>query len=421
MPACLKPDLPAGQSIYDILLDRGYIAQTSNEAAVREMLASPQRFYIGFDPTADSLHVGHFMQLMIMRYLQAAGHQPIALMGGGTGMVGDPSGRTDLRKVLSEEQIQHNIAQFEQQIARIVDFDQDKALLVNNADWLLQLNYVAFLREVGAQFSVNRMLTAECYKQRMERGLTFLEFNYMIMQAYDFLELYRRYGCRLQIGGDDQWSNILAGADLIRRKEQAEAECLTIQLLTTKDGQKMGKTAKGALWLSADKTSPYEFYQYWRNVDDASVIQCLKLLTFLPLSEIQAYANLEGAELNQAKERLAYECCSIVHGEEAAEQAAAQARQLFAGGGESEWMDETLCETAEFEQDGGLGLLVLLERCGLVSSRSQARQLIRQGGISLNDEVIHDERYLVGLDNFRDGQMIIRRGKKQFHRVKLKS
>ena len=338
------------QNVYDVLMERGYIAQVTDEAGVRALLEKPGAvFYIGFDPTADSLHVGHFVQMMVMAHMQRAGHIPLALMGGGTGMIGDPSGRSDLRQVLSPETIGHNIDRFTEQMGILLDFSEGRAILANNKDWLLDLNYVDFLREVGVHFSVNRMLSADCYKQRYEKGLTFFEFNYMVMQAYDFLRLYRSHGVRLQIGGDDQWSNIIAGADLIRRKEGVEAYGLTMKLLTTSEGTKMGKTARGALWLDPAKCPIFDFYQYWRNIDDADVINCLKLLTFVPMAEIRDFERLEGAELNPVKARLAYEVTSIVHGQAAAEEAQAQAQALFSGSGQSDSMDETAITRDELE------------------------------------------------------------------------
>ncbi|MDI9470877.1 MAG: tyrosine--tRNA ligase [Bacillota bacterium] len=404
-------------SVYDTLLERGYIAQVSDEDGVRELLAGTGvRFYIGFDPTADSLHVGHFIPMMVMAHLQRAGHVPIALMGCGTAMVGDPSGRTDLRQMMTLETISANAERFREQMRILLDFSDDRALMVNNADWLLGLNYVDFLRDIGVHFSVNRMLAAEAYKQRMEKGLTFLEFNYMLMQAYDFLELHRRYGVRLQLGGDDQWSNILAGADLIRRKEQTEAYALTIKLLTTSEGIKMGKTARGALWLDPEKCPVFDFYQYWRNIDDADVLNSMRLVTFVPMEEIRGWEHLTGSQLNPVKERLAWEVTAIVHGREAADAARQQARALFAGPGEADDMPETLLDAAELE--AGVGLLELLERSGLSPSRSAARRLVRQGGVRLDDEVISDESLVLTAADFADGHRILRAGKKRFHRLR---
>ncbi len=405
-------------TIYDTLKARGYIAQTTNEAAIRDLLSKPgTTFYIGFDPTADSLHVGHFVTMMVMAHLQRAGHRPIALLGGGTGMVGDPSGRTDLRQVLTPETIQHNVSRFREQMKILVNFEDDQAIMVDNAEWLMPLNYIDFLREVGSCFSVNRMLTAECYKQRMEKGLTFLEFNYMLMQGYDFLMLYRKYGCLLEIGGDDQWSNILAGIDLIRRKEQQEAYGLTLKLLTTSEGTKMGKTAKGALWLDPNRTPPFDFYQYWRNIDDADVINCLKLLTFVPLDEIDNYATFEGAAINEAKKRLAYEVTKIVHGEEAAQVAQEQALALFAGAGRSETMPTTDLALAEVEK--GIPLLDILLKATLIPSKAEGKRLMKQGGLYLNDQAIKDFEYLLTPSDFTDQEAILRKGKKVYHRLQL--
>lgn len=405
-------------NVFDTLKARGFLAQCTNEEAVRELLAEPgATFYIGFDPTADSLHVGHFLTMMAMAHLQRAGHRPIALMGGGTGMIGDPSGRTDLRRVLSPETIRHNISRFVEQMKLVVDFSAGRAILADNADWLLDLNYIEFLREIGAHFSVNRMLTAEAYKQRMERGLTFLEFNYMLMQAYDFLELYRRYDCRLEFGGDDQWSNILAGTDLVRRKEGAEVYGLTFQLLTTSAGSKMGKTARGALWLDGAKTSPYEFYQYWRNIDDADVIRCMKLLTFLPLEEIERYAELKDAAINQAKKKLAYEVTAIVHGPEQAAAAKKQAEELFEGAGTSADMPQSEVDPAEL---GRVSLLDLLVAARVLPSKAEGRRLVQQGGLRLNDAPVKDFNYLPGEADFPGGEAIVRKGKKIYHKLRLR-
>ncbi|NLB09976.1 MAG: tyrosine--tRNA ligase [Clostridiaceae bacterium] len=402
------------ESVFDVLQGRGFIAQSSHEKEIREYLSKPgAAFYIGFDPTADSLHVGHFVQLMAMAHLQRAGHRPIALLGGGTGMIGDPSGRTDLRKVMSIETIRHNIEKFKKQMEILIDFSDDKALMLDNAEWLLPLNYIEFIREIGSQFSVNRMLATEAYKQRLEHGLTFLEFNYMLLQAYDFLELYRRYDCRLQVGGDDQWSNILAGADLVRRKEQGHAYAMTLTLLTTSTGEKMGKTVGGAVWLDPDKLKPYDFYQYWRNIDDADIIKCLKLLTFLPMEEISAYAGLEGQNLNRAKEKLAYEVTGIVHGKEAADKAEQAAKEIFSGSGAAANMPEVSFSTSE----KGRPLLDLLTDAKIIPSRSEGRRLIQQKGIYLNDKAIENYNYVLDEGDIIDNAVIIRKGKKRYYRL----
>ena len=401
-------------NVYDTLVERGYLAQVTHEEEVRQLLAKPgATFYIGFDPTADSLHVGHFVQMMVMAHLQRAGHRPIALLGGGTGMVGDPSGRSDLRQVLTVETIQENVRRFREQMKILLDFQDDRAIMVDNADWLLNLNYVEFLRDIGAHFSVNRMLTAECYKQRLEKGLTFLEFNYMLMQAYDFLMLYRRYNCQLQLGGDDQWSNILAGVELVRRKDQGEAFGMTFRLLTTSAGTKMGKTAKGAVWLDPAKTSPFDFYQYWRNIDDADVINCLKLLTFLSLDEIGAYARAEGSAINDAKKRLAFEVTAIVHGQAQADAARKQAEDLFERGGRSDAMPRTPVSRQALSQ--GVPLLDLLLEIRLVPSKGEGRRLIQQSGIYLNDEPVSDFNRLLTEADFTQGEAILRKGKKIYH------
>ena len=379
--------------IYDELVARGLIAQVTNEAEIRELIDNGKAtFYIGFDPTADSLHVGHFIQLIVMRWMQKAGHRPIILIGGGTGMIGDPSGRSDLRKVMTAETVQHNCDCFKEQMSKFLSFEgENAAIMVNNADWLKDLNYIDFLREIGSVFSVNKMLTAECYKQRLEKGLTFLEFNYMLMQAYDFLVLNRKYGCELECGGDDQWSNMLAGVDLIRRKEGKDAFAMTSALLTTSEGKKMGKTQKGAVWLDREKTSPYEFFQYWRNIADADVLKCIRMLTFLPVEEIDKMDAWEGSQLNTAKEILAFELTRLVHGDEEAQKAQEASRALFAGGVPSEHMPTTAL-TAEDFTDGGIGVLTLMVKCGLAASNGEARRLITQGGVTLNGEKLTDPK-----------------------------
>ncbi len=406
--------------IYDELVARGLIAQVTDEAEIRELVDNGKAvFYIGFDPTADSLHVGHFMALMLMKRLQQAGNKPIALVGGGTGMIGDPSGRTDMRKMMTPETIQHNCDCFKKQMSRFIDFSDDKAIMVNNADWLMDKNYVEFLREVGPHFSVNNMLRAECYKQRMEKGLSFLEFNYMIMQSYDFYELYQRYGCNMQFGGNDQWSNMLGGTELIRRKLGKDAYAMTITLLMNSEGKKMGKTANGAVWLDAEKTSPYDFYQYWRNVDDADVVRFMKMLTFRSLDEIAEMEKWEGSQLNTAKEMLAYDLTEMVHGKEEAEKAQAAAKALFAGGADIANVPTTEMEKSAFEGEG-MGLVSLIKDLGLVSSNGDGFRTIEQGGLTVNDEKIEDKKTQVTLDMFKDGALLIKKGKKKFHRVVLK-
>ncbi|MCI6711378.1 MAG: tyrosine--tRNA ligase [Anaerovoracaceae bacterium] len=406
--------------IYDELVARGLIAQVTDEAEIRELVDNGKAvFYIGFDPTADSLHVGHFMALMLMKRLQQAGNKPIALVGGGTGMIGDPSGRTDMRKMMTPETIQHNCDCFKKQMSRFIDFSDDKAIMVNNADWLMDKNYVEFLREVGPHFSVNNMLRAECYKQRMEKGLSFLEFNYMIMQSYDFYELYQRYGCNMQFGGNDQWSNMLGGTELIRRKLGKDAYAMTITLLMNSEGKKMGKTANGAVWLDAEKTSPYDFYQYWRNVDDADVVRFMKMLTFRSLDEIAEMEKWEGSQLNAAKEMLAYDLTEMVHGKEEAEKAQAAAKALFAGGADIANVPTTEMEKSAFEGEG-MGLVSLIKDLGLVSSNGDGFRTIEQGGLTVNDEKIEDKKTQVTLDMFKDGALLIKKGKKKFHRVVLK-
>ena len=403
-------------NVYDILMERGFIEQCTHEEEVRELLGKESvTFYIGFDATADSLTAGHFLTVMAMMHMQRAGHRPIALLGGGTTMIGDPSGKSDMRTMMTPEIIQHNANRFHQQLSRFIDFDNDKAIIANNADWLLDLNYVEFLREVGVHFSVNKMLSAECYKQRMEKGLTFFEFNYMLMQSYDFWKLNKLYDCVLQLGGNDQWSNILGGVDLIRRKEQKPAYGLTFKLLTTSEGIKMGKTMKGAVWLDPEKTSPYEFFQYWRNIEDVKVEECLGLLTFLPMDEVRRLGALKDAEINYAKEVLAYEVTKIVHGEEEAIKARDAARALFAGGGKSEDMPTTSYPAARFSE--GIDLITLLCDAKLASSRSDARRTIQQGGVTVNDvKVTEFDRIFTQNDFDSDGALIIKKGKKSYHR-----
>ena len=404
--------------VYEELVARGLIAQVTDEEEIRELVNSGKAvFYIGFDPTADSLHVGHFMALCLMKRLQMAGNKPIALIGGGTAMVGDPSGRTDMRQMMTPETIQHNVDCFKKQMSRFIDFSDDKALMVNNADWLMDLNYVDVLRDVGAHFSVNRMLTAECYKQRMEKGLSFLEFNYMIMQSYDFYALYKKYGCNMQFGGDDQWSNMLGGTELIRRKLGKDAYAMTINLLLNSEGKKMGKTQSGAVWLSAEKTSPYDFYQYWRNVDDSDVIKCLKMLTFLSLEEIAELEKLEGAEINKAKEILAFELTKLVHGEEEATKAQNTARTVFAGGGKDANMPST--DLTKEELGEGIQILDLLVKCELISSKGEGRRLIKQNGISVNDAKVTDIFLEIKEEDFTDNELVIKKGKKVYHKVNL--
>ena len=398
-------------NVFDTLKERGFIAQCTNEKELRELFDKERvTFYIGFDPTADSLHAGHFIALMAMAHMQRAGHRPICLVGGGTGTVGDPTGRTDMRKMLTDEDIEHNCECFKKQIARFIDFSDGKAIMVNNGDWLRKLNYIDLLRDVGACFTVNRMLAAECYKQRWEKGLTFLEFNYMVMQAYDFLELNRRYGCKLEMGGDDQWSNIIAGVELNRRKNNVAVYGLTNKLLTKSDGKKMGKTAGGALWLDAEKTSPYEFYQYWRNVDDADVEKCLSLLTFLPMEEVHRLSSLEGSAINEAKTVLAYEVTKIVHGEEEANKAKKAAEALFGGAGNTQDMPTVAAET-------GKKLLDVLTAGKVFASKSEGRRLIQQNGLSLNDAKVTDVDYVLQDSDFMDGEAIVKKGKKKYFKL----
>jgi len=404
--------------LYDELVARGLIAQVTNEDEIREMIDNGKAiFYIGFDPTADSLHVGHFMALCLMKRLQMAGNKPIALIGGGTAMIGDPSGRTDMRSMMTKETIQHNCDCFKKQMERFIEFGEGKAQMVNNADWLLDLNYVDVLREVGACFSVNNMLRAECYKQRMEKGLSFLEFNYMIMQSYDFYYLYQHYGCNMQFGGNDQWSNMLGGTELIRRKLGQDAHAMTITLLLNSEGKKMGKTASGAVWLDPNKTTPYDFYQYWRNVEDADVLKCIRMLTFLPLEQIDEMDGWKDAQLNTAKEILAYELTKLVHGEEEAEKAKAAAKALFMGGGDDANMPTTEI-TAEQLTDGKIGILNLMVACKLAASNGEARRLVQQGGVFVNDEKVPDHTFAVTADALKEG-VKIRKGKKVFHKAIL--
>ena len=405
--------------VYEELQARGLIAQVTDEPEIRDLVNNGKAtFYIGFDPTADSLHVGHFMALCLMKRLQMAGNKPIALICGGTGMIGDPSGRSDMRQMMTPETIQHNCDCFKKQMSRFIDFSDGKALMVNNADWLLDLNYIDLLREVGACFSVNNMLRAECYKQRMEKGLSFFEFNYMIMQSYDFYELFQKYGCNMQFGGDDQWSNMLAGTELIRKKLGKDAYAMTITLLLNSEGKKMGKTQAGAVWLDENKTSPFEFYQYWRNVHDADVLKCIRMLTFLPLEEIEKMETWQGSELNRAKEILAYELTALVHGEEKAQKAQEAARALFAGSGSSENMPFVELPKDAFT-DGKIQLLDVMLRAGLIKSKGEGRRLIQQGGVSLQDEKITDPLYTISADAFADGDLILKKGKKVFYRVTL--
>ena len=407
-------------TVFDELKARGLLAQLTDEEEIKELINNGKAtFYIGFDPTADSLHVGHFMALCLMKRLQMAGNKPIALIGGGTAMIGDPSGRTDMRSMMTTEMIDHNCECFKKQMSRFIEFGEGKAMMVNNADWLRGLNYIEFLREIGAHFSVNRMLTAECYKQRMEKGLSFLEFNYMIMQSYDFMELYKRYGCNMQFGGDDQWSNMLGGTELIRRKLGKDAYAMTITLLLNSEGKKMGKTQKGAVWLDPEKTSPYEFYQYWRNVADADVMKCLRMLTFLPLEEIEKMESWEGSKLNEAKEILAFELTQLVHGTEEATKAQESARALFAGGGDTTNMP-TFMLTDENFMDGRIDILGVLAASGLTQSRSEARRAVEQGGVTVNNEKVADIKVSYTKDDFAGDGMIVKRGKKKFMKVIVK-
>lgn len=405
---------------YDELVARGLIAQVTDEKEIKELVNDGKAvFYIGFDPTADSLHVGHFMALCLMKRLQMAGNKPIALIGGGTAMIGDPSGRTDMRQMMTKETIAHNVDCFKKQMSRFIDFSEGKALMVNNADWLLDLNYVELLRDVGPHFSVNRMLTAECYKQRMERGLSFLEFNYMIMQSYDFYALFQKYGCNMQFGGDDQWSNMLGGTELIRRKLGKNAYAMTINLLLNSEGKKMGKTQSGAVWLDPNKTSPFDFYQYWRNVADADVLKCLRMLTFLPLEQIEEMDHWEGSRLNEAKEILAFELTKLVHGEEEAIKAQEGARALFAGGGSTANMPEIELSGDDFE-DGQIGILKLLVKAGLANSNGEARRNVEQGGVSVDGDKVTDVKAQIAKDSISKEGIVLKRGKKKFMRVVVK-
>lgn len=405
--------------VYEELQARGLIAQVTNEEEIREMVnAGKATFYIGFDPTADSLHVGHFMALCLMKRLQMAGNKPIALVGGGTGMVGDPSGRSDMRSMMTVETIDYNCARFREQMSKFIDFSEGKALMVNNADWLLNLNYIEFLRDVGPHFSVNRMLSAECYKQRMEKGLSFLEFNYMIMQSYDFFRLFQDYGCNMQFGGDDQWSNMLGGTELIRRKLGKDAHAMTITLLLNSEGKKMGKTQSGAVWLDPEKTTPFEFYQYWRNVSDQDVMKCIRMLTFLPIAQIEAMDAWEGSQLNQAKEILAFELTTLVHGEEEGKKARDGARALFETGGNTQNMPTTPLSADLFAGEG-MQVLELLVQTGLAPSKKEARRLVEQGGVLIADERVTGVNQAVTTADFTDSQLIIKKGKKVFHKVTL--
>ena len=406
-------------NVFDVLNERGFIEQCTHEKEIRELLEKEKvTFYIGFDPTADSLHVGHFVTVMAMSHMQRAGHRPIVLFGGGTAMVGDPTGKTDMRKMMTTEIIDHNVNCFKKQMSRFISFENDEAIMVNNGDWLRNLNYIEFLREVGVHFSVNRMLTAECFKQRLEKGLSFLEFNYMLMQSYDFLELFRRYNCKLELGGNDQWSNILGGVELVRRLHGEQSFGMTFSLLTNSEGKKMGKTEKGAVWLDPEKTSPYEFYQYWRNVADADVKRCLSLLTYVPMNEVNELTNVEGAAINKAKERLAFEVTKIVHGEEEAYKAETAAKALFLGGAHGGSIPTTELASSEFE--AGIDILSLLQQIKLVPSRSEGRRLVTQNGIKVNTQPITDPNALITLADFTENELMIQKGKKVFHKVILK-
>ncbi len=415
---CREEDVKMG--IYEELKARGLIAQVTDEESIRELVNNGKcTFYIGFDPTADSLHVGHFMALCLMKRLQMAGNKPIALLGGGTGMIGDPSGKTDMRKMMTVETIEHNIECFKKQMSRFIDFSDGKALMVNNADWLRELNYIEFLRDVGPHFSVNNMLRAKCYEQRMEKGLSFLEFNYMIMQAYDFYRLYHDYGCNMQFGGDDQWSNMLAGTELIRRKDGKDAEAMTITLLLNSEGKKMGKTVSGAVWLDPEKTSPFDFYQYWRNVADADVLKCIRMLTFLPLEQIDEMDSWEGSQLNRAKEILAYELTKLVHGEEEAKKAESGAKALFAGGGASENVPSVYLADADFAEDGTIDLISVLVKAELVATRSEGRRAIQQGGVMVGDDKVNDFKAVIRREEIPSDGLLVKKGKKNFKKICL--
>jgi len=415
----IRDDVSKHENVFDVLKERGFIEQTTHEEEIRELLGKEKiKFYIGFDPTADSLHVGHFIQIITMMYMQKFGHVPIALVGAGTTMVGDPSGRTDMRTLMTKEEIMENGKKFEHLFGKYIDFKDGKGILDNNADWLLDLNYVAFLRDIGKHFSVNNMLRADCYKQRLEKGLSFLELNYMLMQAYDFLVLSRKYDCKMQCGGNDQWSNILAGVDLTRREDGKQVYGMVYSLLTTSTGAKMGKTLSGALWLDAAKTSPYDFYQYWRNVEDADVRKCLCLLTFLPMEEVNELAALEGEEINKAKEVLAFEVTKLIHGEEEAAKAEKGARAVFGSGGAIENIPTTKIEASEFAGDG-MGIVTLIQKINLVSSKSDGFRTIEQGGLTVNDEKVNDTKLMIKQEDFTDGRIIIKKGKKTFHMVEI--
>ncbi|CCZ40658.1 tyrosine--tRNA ligase [Clostridium sp. CAG:122] len=407
--------------LYDELVARGLIAQVTDEKEIKELINNGKAtFYIGFDPTADSLHVGHFMALCLMKRLQMAGNKPIALIGGGTAMIGDPSGRTDMRQMMTVETINHNVECFKKQMSRFIEFGEGKAMLVNNADWLTDLNYMEVLRDIGPHFTVNRMLAAECYKQRMEKGLSFLEFNYMIMQSFDFYTLYQKYGCNMEFGGDDQWSNMLGGTELIRRKLGKDAYAMTINLLLNSEGKKMGKTQSGAVWLDPDKTSPFDFFQYWRNVSDADVLKCLRMLTFLPLEQIDEMDKWEGSKLNEAKEILAFELTKLVHGEEEANKAKEGARALFAGGGNTSQMPVAELSGEDFDEDGNIGILTLLVKAGLASSNGEARRNVQQGGVSVDGEKVTEPKSIINKDNITEDGIVLKRGKKKFMKIVVK-
>lgn len=407
--------------LYDELVARGLIAQVTDEKEIKELINNGKAtFYIGFDPTADSLHVGHFMALCLMKRLQMAGNKPIALIGGGTAMIGDPSGRTDMRQMMTVETINHNVECFKKQMSRFIEFGEGKAMLVNNADWLTDLNYMEVLRDIGPHFTVNRMLAAECYKQRMEKGLSFLEFNYMIMQSFDFYTLYQKYGCNMEFGGDDQWSNMLGGTELIRRKLGKDAYAMTINLLLNSEGKKMGKTQSGAVWLDPDKTSPFDFFQYWRNVSDADVLKCLRMLTFLPLEQIDEMDKWEGSKLNEAKEILAFELTKLVHGEEEANKAKEGAKALFAGGGNTSQMPVTELSGEDFDEDGNIGILTLLVKAGLASSNGEARRNVQQGGVSVDGEKVTEPKSIINKDNITEDGIVLKRGKKKFMKIVVK-